>query len=48
VNHAEPLKAIGHQVHLRKHDGGLSAVRRRSDGWEGAADPRRDGAAQGD
>jgi gamma-glutamyltranspeptidase/glutathione hydrolase len=45
---AEPLKALGHQVQLRKHDGGLSAIRRTADGWEGAADPRRDGTAQGD
>ena len=48
ADHAEPLKALGHRVQLRKHDGGLSAIRRTADGWEGAADPRRDGTAQGD
>jgi gamma-glutamyltranspeptidase/glutathione hydrolase len=48
ANRAEALQALGHQVQLRKHDGGLSAIHRTSDGWEGAADPRRDGAAQGD
>jgi gamma-glutamyltranspeptidase/glutathione hydrolase len=48
ANHAESLRALGHQVQLRKHDGGLSAIRRTADGWEGAADPRRDGTAQGD
>jgi gamma-glutamyltranspeptidase/glutathione hydrolase len=48
ASHAESLKALGHQVQLRKHDGGLSAIRRTADGWDGAADPRRDGTARGD
>jgi gamma-glutamyltranspeptidase/glutathione hydrolase len=48
AGHAEALTALGHRVLLRKHDGGLSAIRRTADGWEGAADPRRDGTAQGE
>ena len=48
ASHADGLKALGHQVQLRKHDGGLTAIRRTADGWDGAADPRRDGSAQGE
>lgn len=45
---AEPLRALGHQVQVRRHDGGLTAIRRSGDGWQGGADPRRDGIARGE
>jgi gamma-glutamyltranspeptidase / glutathione hydrolase len=45
---AEALRGLGHQVQVRRHDGGLTAIRRDGDGWQGGADPRRDGAAKGD
>jgi gamma-glutamyltranspeptidase/glutathione hydrolase len=45
---ADALRALGHQVQVRRHDGGLTAIRRDGDGWQGSADPRRDGAAKGD
>ncbi len=45
---AAALRALGHDVRLHKHDGGLTAVRRKDDGWEGGADPRRDGVAKGE
>jgi gamma-glutamyltranspeptidase/glutathione hydrolase len=48
ADYADALRALGDQVQVRKEDGGLSAIRRTTDGWEGAADPRRDGTAQGD
>jgi gamma-glutamyltranspeptidase/glutathione hydrolase len=45
---ADALRAMGHPVELRKHEGGLAAIRRAGDGWDGAADPRRDGVARGE
>ena len=45
---ADLLRALGHQVQVRRHDGGLTAIRRDGDGWQGSADPRRDGAVKGD
>lgn len=45
---ADALRKLGHQVQVRRHEGGLTAIRRSGDGWEGGADPRRDGAAKGD
>jgi gamma-glutamyltranspeptidase/glutathione hydrolase len=42
------LRALGHEVQVRRHEGGLTAVRREGDGWGGGADPRRDGVAKGD
>jgi gamma-glutamyltranspeptidase/glutathione hydrolase len=45
---AEALRALGHQVQVRRHEGGLTAIRRDGDGWQGGADRRRDGAAKGD
>jgi gamma-glutamyltranspeptidase / glutathione hydrolase len=45
---ADALRALGHQVQVRRHEGGLTAIRREGDGWQGAADPRRDGAAKGE
>jgi gamma-glutamyltranspeptidase/glutathione hydrolase len=45
---AERLRGLGHEVQVRRHEGGLTAVRREGDGWGGGADPRRDGVARGD
>lgn len=45
---ADALRALGHEVQVRRHEGGLTGIRRVGDGWEGAADPRRDGAARGE
>ncbi|MCW5746984.1 MAG: gamma-glutamyltransferase [Alphaproteobacteria bacterium] len=51
---ANDLRALGHDVVIRRHDGGLHGVRVRYDGegkflgYEGGADPRRDGAALGE
>ncbi len=45
---ADALRKLGHQVQVRRHEGGLTAIRRSGDGWEGGADPRRDGVAKGD
>jgi gamma-glutamyltranspeptidase/glutathione hydrolase len=45
---ADALRALGHQVQVRSHDGGLTGVRRMDDGWQGGADPRRDGVAKGE
>jgi len=42
------LRALGHQVQVRGHEGGLTGIRRVGDGWEGSADPRRDGVARGE
>jgi gamma-glutamyltranspeptidase/glutathione hydrolase len=46
--HADALRALGHQVQVHPHQGGLTGVRRLDDGWEGGADPRRDGVAKGE
>jgi gamma-glutamyltranspeptidase/glutathione hydrolase len=46
--HADALRALGHEVQVRRHEGGLTAIRRVGDGWEGGADPRRDGVARGE
>ncbi len=48
ANEADALRAMGHQVQVRSHEGGLAGVRRVGDGWEGGADPRRDGVAKGE
>jgi gamma-glutamyltranspeptidase/glutathione hydrolase len=48
ANEADALHAMGHQVQVRSHEGGLTGVRRMGDGWEGGADPRRDGVAKGE
>jgi len=45
---AAALRALGHEVQVRRHEGGLTALRRSGDGWEGGADPRRDGVARGE
>jgi gamma-glutamyltranspeptidase/glutathione hydrolase len=45
---ADRLRALGHQVQVRRHEGGLSGLRLTGKGWEGGADPRRDGIARGE
>jgi len=45
---ADALRALGYEVQVRRHDGGLTGVRRAGDGWQGGADPRRDGVAAGE
>jgi gamma-glutamyltranspeptidase/glutathione hydrolase len=51
---ADRLRALGHDVVIRTHHGGLHAIRARYDsngkliGYEGGADPRRDGAVRGE
>ncbi len=41
---AEPLRAIGHKVKVGPLSSGLAFLVRRGVRWDGAADPRRDGA----
>jgi gamma-glutamyltranspeptidase/glutathione hydrolase len=45
---ADGLRALGHRVQVMHLDSGVAAIRRIGDGWEGAADPRRDGVAKGE
>ncbi|WP_161993559.1 gamma-glutamyltransferase family protein [Muricoccus nepalensis] len=45
---AEPLRALGHAPQVVEMNTGLQILRRVPSGWEGAADPRRDGVAIGD
>ncbi|MGL6236664.1 MAG: gamma-glutamyltransferase family protein [Segniliparus sp.] len=42
------LRKLGHVVDVRPQDSGLSAIRRTATGWEGGADPRREGVVMGD
>ena len=42
------LKELGHDVSPIVMDSGLNAIRVREDGYEGAADPRREGTVGGD
>jgi gamma-glutamyltranspeptidase / glutathione hydrolase len=44
---AEALRAKGHTVEIVEMPSGLGFLLRQGDGWVGAADPRRDGAAIG-
>jgi len=48
ADQAGALRKLGHEVQVRRHEGGLTAIRRTGDGWEGGADPRRDGVARGE
>ena len=41
---AEPLRALGHKVRIGPLQSGMAFLARRGPRWEGAADPRRDGA----
>jgi gamma-glutamyltranspeptidase / glutathione hydrolase len=45
---AAALKARGHEVRVWKRQSGIGGIRVTRDGLEGAADPRREGAALGD
>ncbi len=42
------LERLGHTVSVQDMTSGLSVILRRGDGWIGAADPRREGAARGE
>jgi gamma-glutamyltranspeptidase/glutathione hydrolase len=44
---APALKAIGHEVRAMDMTSGIHAIRRVGDGWDGGADPRREGVARG-
>ena len=41
------LKAMGHDVRAIDMTSGLAGIRRTAAGWEGGADPRREGVARG-
>jgi gamma-glutamyltranspeptidase/glutathione hydrolase len=45
---AEPLQARGFTVRVAPNSSSLQILRRGPAGWEGAADPRREGVALGD
>jgi len=45
---APMLSSMGHQVRLNGFDSGVNGIRRVADGYEGGADPRREGVALGD
>jgi gamma-glutamyltranspeptidase/glutathione hydrolase len=42
------LEALGHDVSVQEMTSGLHLIVRGKDGWIGAADPRREGAAIGE
>ena len=44
---AGALKAMGHDVRSAAFTSGLHGILRERDGWQGGADPRREGIAQG-
>lgn len=44
----EALRARGHTVRFVEFNSGTHAIRRVGDGWEGGADPRREGIAAGE
>lgn len=44
---AAALKAMGHDVRAIDMTSGLAGIRRTATGWEGGADPRREGVARG-
>jgi gamma-glutamyltranspeptidase / glutathione hydrolase len=41
------LKAMGHEVKIIEMNSGLHGIMRTKDGWQGGADPRREGVARG-
>jgi gamma-glutamyltranspeptidase/glutathione hydrolase len=41
------LKAMGHEVRAIDMTSGIQGIRRVKGGWEGGADPRREGVARG-
>ena len=42
-----PLKSMGHEVRVVDLPSGLHGIMRTSQGWQGGADPRREGVARG-
>ena len=44
---AEGLRKMGHKVSLRNLTSGIHAIQKTEKGWQGAADPRREGTAVG-
>ena len=44
---ATPLGAMGHDVQVIDMTSGLHGIMRTDDGWQGGADPRREGVAKG-
>lgn len=44
---AAPLRAMGHDVEIADMTSGLHGIMRVGDGWQGGADPRREGIAKG-
>jgi gamma-glutamyltranspeptidase/glutathione hydrolase len=42
------LTAMGHRVRAIRFDSGVNGIRRVNGGYEGGADPRREGVALGD
>lgn len=46
-NLKEPLEKIGHEVRIMDLNSGVQGVERTSTGWEGGADPRREGIVLG-
>ena len=42
------LQGLGHEVSPQEMDSGLNAIRVRDEGYEGAADPRREGVVGGE
>ena len=45
---APALRKLGHQIRIRRKTSGLHGIRLRPGGYEGGADPRREGIARGD
>jgi gamma-glutamyltranspeptidase/glutathione hydrolase len=45
---AAKLDAIGEPTRIGAHTSGTHAIVRTRDGWQGGADPRREGVARGD
>jgi len=45
---APALEKLGHQIRIRRKTSGLHGIRVRRGGYEGGADPRREGVARGD
>jgi gamma-glutamyltranspeptidase/glutathione hydrolase len=45
---APSLSGMGHEVRLTSFDSGVNGIRRVAAGYEGGADPRREGVALGD
>ncbi|HAC69762.1 MAG TPA: hypothetical protein DCP19_18530, partial [Pseudomonas sp.] len=44
----QALEQRGHQVREDEMTSGIQVIRRVGSGWQGGADPRREGAALGD